>query len=200
MRRLRGAAFVLTVLLGLLCIGAVYVTLDAVTDRLAAEQAQSKADRADLRHELTEQEAAAVALADQIRDLGETPVVEPPETSVPSLTLIPGPRGLPGITGPAGPRGTRGLPGTPGATGEAGEPGSTGTTGQTGEPGPTGAQGEPGPAGKDGADGAPGRDGRGITAITCDTTGDWTITYTDGTTTTVTGPCRIIATDPPPAP
>ena len=39
-----------------------------------------------------------------------------------------------------------------------------------------------------------GADGRGIAAFDCvnsDTSSDWVITFTDGTTQTVTGPCRI---------
>lgn len=50
-------------------------------------------------------------------------------------------------------------------------------------------------AGRDGAKGEP---GRGVAKVECHTTGDWIITYTDGTAGTTPGPCR--ATQPTPAP
>lgn len=72
-----------------------------------------------------------------------------------------------------------------------------------------------GPAGTDGADGAPGKDGadstvpgpqgpkgdtgsagRGISSITCTAENNWSVVYTDDTTQTIEGPCRI-GTVPP---
>lgn len=84
--------------------------------------------------------------------------------------------------------------GEPGET-VVGPPGAVGAPGES-VTGPGGPAGPPGPAGADGAPGAPGAagaDGRGIAALECvdsDTSSDWVITFTDGTTQTVTGPCR----------
>lgn len=129
---------------------------------------------------------------------------------------IPGPPGKPGEDGRDGADGRDGVDGAPGESivgppGPAGAPGESivgpaGADGASiiGPPGPAGAPGEsivgppgpPGPAGADGASivgpagpaGPAGADGRGITAITC--TGlpaaQFTITYTDGTTETIT--------------
>ena len=114
----------------------------------------------------------------------------------------------------AGPKGDKGDPGRDGRDGKdstvpgpAGPPGKDGSDGLdsliAGPPGATGAPGKdssvPGPAGPpgaDGADGAPGADGRGISSVTCEGTGDasyWVVTYTDGTSQTSTGPCRLTA-------
>lgn len=54
-----------------------------------------------------------------------------------------------------------------------------------------------GPPGKDGADG---KDGRGIANTECHETGDWIITYDDGTASTRPGPCRYIDPTPSPTP
>lgn len=99
-----------------------------------------------------------------------------------------GDMGVPGQTGPPGPPGAAGADGKPGADGSSGSPGSNGPTGDPGSSGPAG------PAGADGAPGAPGSnglDGRGIASVVCETDGTWTITYTDSTTSTTSGPCRI---------
>lgn len=117
-----------------------------------------------------------------------------------------GPRGdmgVPGQTGPAGKDGQKGDTGAPGATGDTGPAGSPGTAGSDGAPGaqgvpgPQGATGPAGPAGKDGADG---KDGRGIATVSCITTDTGTafrFTFTDGTTTDVTGPCAPVPADTP---
>ena len=130
-----------------------------------------------------------------------------------------GPVGPQGPTGPQGPPGIQGPIGLPGqsprclleparcvgAQGAAGERGETGPQGPQGEPGATGEKGDQGPpgvAGKDGADGKPGvdgtngtdgKDGRGIADTDCQEDGTWLITYTDGTTDTTRGPCRVMA-------
>jgi hypothetical protein len=46
--------------------------------------------------------------------------------------------------------------------------------------------------GADGTDGVDGKDGRGIADTDCLDDGTWRITYTDGTTDTARGPCRIV--------
>lgn len=64
-----------------------------------------------------------------------------------------------------------------------------------------------GPGGEDGTDGTDGKDGRGIVDVECRTApdlpndgGDWIYTWTDGTTTTVEGPCRVVTPTPTPTP
>jgi hypothetical protein len=54
--------------------------------------------------------------------------------------------------------------------------------------------------GKDGTNGSNGSDGRGIAKTECHTTGDWIITYTDGTAGTTPGPCRVVQPSPTPTP
>lgn len=165
------------------------------------------ADRRDLRAQLITQQSAASALADQLVDLGEEPVVDPVDPPPAAVTLLQGERGPAGARGPAGLPGLPGLPGDPGADGEPGasgaagadgEPGAAGESGATGpqgEAGTTGAQGPAGAAGPQGEPGpqgpagAPGSDGRGVTSVACTGVPDsttWTFTYTDGTTQTVT--------------
>lgn len=127
-------------------------------------------------------------------------------------TGIQGPQGPPGIQGDPGKQGPVGKPGIPGnspkclllvsacsgPTGPRGDQGPAGPAGKDGEQGPAGADGV---AGKDGADGATGAQGEmgvqgpkgvGISSTTCQPDGAWLITYTDGTTDTAQGPCRIV--------
>lgn len=74
---------------------------------------------------------------------------------------------LKGETGPAGPQGEKG---DTGAQGPQGEKGDTGATGPQGEKGETGETGPAGAAGK------------GISSVSGNTDGSWTVAYTDGTT------------------
>lgn len=130
---------------------------------------------------------------------------------------VQGPRGEQGFPGPQGPRGERGERGEIGPQGVAGLLGLAGSPGVPGPPGPVGPQGlpgiqgEPGPAGSPGAPGQPGADstvpgppgpqgvqgepGRGITSAMCGADGNWTISYTDGTTSDG-GRCRESITPP----
>ncbi|CAG6392790.1 conserved hypothetical protein [Actinacidiphila cocklensis] len=126
-----------------------------------------------LADDLQTSNAARDALAQQVQQLGASPVAGPP-----------GSRGEPGpaTTGPAGPEGPAGAPGEPGpagspgpsgppgkagangangasATGSPGPAGSDGAAGQTGAPGPAGPQGDPGPAGPAGPAGETGPQG-----------------------------------------
>ncbi|HEY9414287.1 MAG TPA: hypothetical protein VIQ30_05980, partial [Pseudonocardia sp.] len=50
--------------------------------------------------------------------------------------------------------------------------------------------------GVNGQDGQSGADGRGIADTDCLPDGTWRISYTDGTTSIVRGPCRVVAVDP----
>ena len=47
--------------------------------------------------------------------------------------------------------------------------------------------------GTDGKDGQQGERGRGIANVKCQDNGDWLFLYTDGSTDTVDGPCRVVA-------
>lgn len=141
---------------------------EAARRELAAQTREQAAQAA-------ENATTAETLADQIRALGERPLVDPDPYSPP----IPGPAGAsgppgppgragdPGDRGPAGPqgergpvgatgdRGPRGLPGEQGIPGPQGERGETGPAGPAGPQGERGPQGEPGPAGTDGTDAVP---------------------------------------------
>jgi type II secretory pathway pseudopilin PulG len=97
-------------------------------------------------------------LADQVRALGATPVVQP----VPGPVGAPGATGAAGATGPQGPQGPAGPPGPkgdPGAVGSAGAPGAAGPAGQPGTDGQPGATGPPGPPGDPGPQGPAGPSG-----------------------------------------
>jgi len=162
-------------------------TTAQLADRAQADR-ESAADRADLRRHVEDVEEANAVLAEQVRALGDIPVAEVDGSRTPTIVPLQGPRGIPGVTGPRGPRGLAG------AAGAAGEVGPTGAPGEAGTPGSDGPKGEPGPAGKDGAngkDGAPGPAGRGISSLACLDSGDWLVTYTDGATQTVSGPCKV---------
>lgn len=120
---------------------------------------------------------------------------------------IQGPQGPPGIQGPRGPIGITGQSpqclvepsrcvGAAGPKGDTGLQGTQGPQGDTGATGETGPQGPVGPQGNPGATGATGSAGRGITDMDCQDDGTWLISYSDGTTDTARGPCRIVV---PPA-
>jgi hypothetical protein len=67
--------------------------------------------------------------------------------------------------------------------------------------GADGTDGKDGVDGKDGTDGKDGVPGRGIADSDCQEDGTWLISYTDGTTDTARGPCRVVPppVDPTPA-
>ncbi|KQP83734.1 collagen-like protein [Aeromicrobium sp. Leaf291] len=173
------------IVLAAFLMGGVWLAFNDVTDRLTQAEQRGDTNAAaaqETRESLTEANDRVDALGQQVRDLGEDPVV-PTSPVVNSPTILPGPRGEQGL------RGLLGLPGAPGASGRDGQngqdstvPGPTGPAGRDstvpgpqGERGPMGATGERGPAG---ADGAP---GRGIADVQC-TDGRWVVTYTDNTT------------------
>jgi hypothetical protein len=164
-------------------------------------------------------QANAQSLYQQLLDEGVEPSALPPEdvTDTPSVAGAPGAPGRPptaseiyeavseycarfscdGPTGPGGPPSD-----VPGPPGPAGEDGSDSTV-----PGPPGSDstvpGPEGPAGAPGRDGEDGDDGRSVTAVDCLEDGTWRISYSDGTTSTTPGPCRVVIepspnpTDPP---
>lgn len=117
-----------------------------------------------------------------------------------------GDRGAPGAPGADGKDGKDGEPGAPGADGADGGPGDPGAPGAPGNPGeailgPPGPEGPPGPQGPQGADstvpgpvGSPGPQGTSVTRISCEGTGNesyWLIEYSDGSTGSTPGPCRL---------
>lgn len=153
---------------------------------------RDSSDRADLRVEVTEQQKRADLLDQQIRALGETPIVQPSKPAVKGepksrYVPLPGPAGRDGADGLPGSDG-KSLPGLPGAPGQSvvGPPGDTGPTGPTGPAGPSGSAGKDGKDGSPGADGSPGsngQDGRGITSLACSGATapiTFTVTFSDG--------------------
>lgn len=150
----------------------------------------------------------AVTLANQrLEAQGSAPVAVPdvvtPQAGTPGSQGERGYQGASGLTGdvgpmgpagPDGPAGAEGARGIPGVDGKDGAPGATGTNGLDGATGPAGTNGLDGANGTPGAPGSNGLDGRGITSIECvdtATSSDWVITYTDATTSTTPGPCRL---------
>jgi hypothetical protein len=145
-------------------------------------------------------------LAEQVKDLGGTPIA--------------GPKGADGRTviGPSGPPGPSGRPGKPAPT-ITPSPGPSGPAGPPGSPGPSGAPGAdstvpgpPGPAGQD-ATGAPGRDGKdgedGEKGDPGEPPYEWTYVDPQGnryTCTRTTGPTdpepkyECVLQEPPPSP
>ena len=103
-----------------------------------------------------------------------------------------------------------------GAKGDEGNPGPKGDPGERGEQGPKvtdeelltaartalvaycGQESKPcaGSVGATGKDGPQGTPGRGITSTTCQEDGDWLIVYSDGSTDTTEGPCRVVLVEP----
>lgn len=142
--------------------------------------------------------ASATALSDQVRALGEAPVVTPQQIAAPASVA-----GTPGVPGATGATGAAGM--TPPCyfeptqcRGADGAPGKDGTPGQDGAPGKDGAPGQDGAPGKDGAPGrgvamaGPVRDDNG----TC----VFRTVYTDGTSTDApTRDENCPATSPAPA-
>lgn len=87
--------------------------------------------------------------------------------------------------GPAGQPST--VPGPAGPPGPVGPTGATGADGQDSTvPGPAGADSiVPGPAGPTGPAGV------SFAGLVCEENGDWTVLFSDGTTSTTAGPCRV---------
>lgn len=125
----------------------------------------------DLQHELVVANGARDALAQQVQDLGATPVGGKPgsrgDVGPSGPSGPPGPTGSPGPTGPTGKTGATGssgksgvngvsATGSPGQNGADGADGAAGPAGPQGDPGPPGAQGEQGPEGPTGPQGDPG--------------------------------------------
>lgn len=102
-----------------------------------------------------------------------------------------GEKGDKGAAGPAGPQGPKGERGEKGTQGLKGEQGEKGVQGPTGPQGPKGEKGDKGDPGEKGADGTVAFEsltpeqkeslrGISITAVSIDTDGNLTITFSDG--------------------
>jgi hypothetical protein len=208
-----GSKILSWVVLGALTLGVVAM-LSLVMYQQGISANESEAQQA----EITALQAGLDEANTRLEAQGEPPVpvpeVEPDGTQPQIIIGEPGPRGFTGASGPQGrtgppgeigPRGPLGPRGPAGADGLDGANGTDGVDGEPGTPGADGADGADGAPGADGADGADGAPGRGITKVECRTSpdvpndgGDWIFTYTDGTTTTVAGPCRAITPTPTP--
>ena len=173
---------------------------------LATANADAREDRTNLITQLDEERAKVDALYEQLRSVGEDPVVEPGTSSPssPGPTGPTGPQGVPGDDGPApsaadvlaavnaycasvgGCRGADGQPGTPGKPGADGQPGTPGES-------IVGPQGPACPAGPQGEPGAPGADGVSVTGVSCvllyDLSTAFRFTFSDGTSSDVPGAC-----------
>lgn len=169
------------------------LNLSTQVPALSTRSQVSQAERAELfdlvdeqAQQIEDEQAARSLLAEQVESLGEEPVVPAPS----STALSPLPQSLRYVPIP-GPRGLRGLPGGDGdastVPGPQGAPGADSTV-----PGPAGPAGKDGKDGSDGRAGADGAPGRGIASgPICNEDGTWTTTYTDGTSDTQPGPCRV---------
>ena len=152
MRRLHIISTIGVVLIALLCGIAIYLVLDDVTDRLTA--AERRADQNST--ELDAAKTTVEALNEQLRQLGEKPVVEPDDVPSDAEVVV-----IPGQPGPKGDRGEScieeiGYPRCRGAEGDEGSDGVAGLDGADGAPGPKGDAGERGPQGEQGPKGDPG--------------------------------------------
>lgn len=173
---------------------------------LAAANAGNRTERVELIEQLDQERAKVDALYEQLRSLGEDPVVEPGKSSPP-------------VEGPQGPTGPQGVPGSDGRTptasevlaavnaycasiggcvgpaGPAGQQGAPGTAGAKGEPGESivGPQGPAGPAGPQGEQGIPGANGISVTGVSCvlldDASTAFRFTFSDQEVVDVRGPC-----------
>lgn len=164
---------------------------------LAAANAGARTERIELITQLDEERAKVDALYEQLRTLGEDPVVEPGKST-----------DEPGPLGPTGPQGVPGEDGAPGPAPTAAEVlaavqaycasvggcrGADGAPGTNGTPGADGAPGSPGPQGPAGKDGAPGAPGVSVTGVSCalrdDLSTAFRFTFFDGTSSDVPGAC-----------
>lgn len=170
-KALRKAETEKTWLLRGVVIGGVVLTLLSLVSLIllfngARSRARIETNLASASVTIQQQAQDNIKLRDQIKALGEVPVVAAPTPEVinglPGQTGAIGPIGPPGLEGPkgdpgvVGPIGPSGLPGPSGAQGL---PGTNGIDGQGGSTGPAGAVGNQGPAGVEGISGPAGPPG-----------------------------------------
>jgi len=175
----------------------------ATVTYLMLANAGNRSERIELIEQLDEERAKVDALYEQLRSLGEDPVVEPGKET-------------PAIEGPQGPTGPQGVPGNDGAppsaaevlsavnaycasiggcVGPAGAQGTPGANGLPGAPGESvvGPQGPAGPAGPQGEQGIPGMNGVSVTGVSCvlrdDLSTAFRFTFSDVSFVDVPGAC-----------
>lgn len=168
---------------------------------LAAANAGARTERQDLIAQLDEERSKVDALYEQLRSVGEDPVVEPGKESGNTTP------------GPSGPTGPQGVPGDDGRTPTAdevlaaitaycasvngcrGAAGADGTDGESvvGPAGPAGPQGEPGTNGTNGTNGLDGMNGISVTSVECvlldDLSTAFRFYFSDGEARDVRGAC-----------
>lgn len=169
---------------------------------LAAANAGARTERIELIAQLDEERAKVDALYEQLRSIGEDPVVEPGKgDSTPAE---------PGATGPTGPQGVPGRDGSAPSAAEVldaiaaycaanngcrGVPGLDGKNGTNGESivGPAGQDGKDGANGTNGLDGVNGMNGVSVMSVSCvladDLSTAFRFTFSDGAFSDVAGPC-----------
>jgi hypothetical protein len=176
-------------------IGVTLAVLAGKQADVGAQQSAERARRVALELDLAEQKAKTQALAEQIRALGEKPVVSP--GSPPEVITIPGitgPRGAPGADGRDGARGPRGFTGLDGPAGPSGAAGTDGAPGADGVDGEPGAVGQAGPEGPQGPAGEPGKDGASAYPFTFVFTVETSpVTTTTYTVTCAADGCTVVA-------
>lgn len=168
---------------------------------LAVVNASARAERQELITQLDEERAKVDALYEQLRSVGEDPVVEPGKSddSNPPAGVGPvGPQGVPGDDGDPGRPPTAEevaaainafCAANAGCRGPAGTNGTNGTNGESivGPAGPAGADGAPG------APGLPGMNGVSVLSVSCvvrdDLSTAFRFTFTDGEFSDVAGAC-----------
>ena len=191
------AAVVIAVMAGLMA-----ADRDAAQASAVSEQSQKQ--------EIAQEAQAVICTADDV-DVYDQALCERLEAvaAEPAVSVVgpkgdkgePGRNGRDGRDGAPGRNGTNGADGADGVgrdglAGLAGRDGSsiTGPEGPAGAVGPTGPPGPIGPAGIAGPAGPAGADGRGIKDMQCIGDGQDSyvlVTFTDDTTTTWDGPCRL---------
>lgn len=196
---LAGLLFIASVVIGVMA-GSMAADRDAAQAVAASEQTQKQ--------EIAQDAQAAICTAADVAVYDETLCERLEAAASGPAAAVAGPKGDKGDQGRNGRDGRDGKDSTvPGPKGDPGNdsviPGPAGLAGLNGKdsavPGPAGPEGPVGPAGADGTNGADGRDGRGISSVTCEGEGEnsyWVVTYTDGTTQTSTGPCRLTTLAP----
>ena len=107
-----------------------------------------------MKQDLGRAEKDRAALAQQVKNMGGTPVAGPRGNAG-----VPGRNGRTGDTGATGPRGTDGVNGAPGSSGSNGAKGSDGKAGRDGVAGAAGRDGVDGRDGAQGPKGDPGDQG-----------------------------------------
>ena len=191
---LAGLLFIASVVIGVMA-GSMAADRDAAQAVAASEQTQKQEIAQDAQAVIctaADVEVYDAALCSRL----DAAAAGEPRDGADGRDGAPGPRGLPGRDGKDGADGEQGPPGQNGVPGADGRDGTDGIslTGANGVDGAAGPAGPAGPAGEPGPAGPAGNDGRGIADMQCIGEGNDSyvlVTFTDGTTTSWAGPCRM---------